>query len=62
MTYFSPPQGGIYQEAIYQKNDVISDKINNHERSKDCIVFNFRLLINVSSMNINNLGAELSTT
>ena len=48
--------------AIGDEYVCIPDKVNNHERSKDCIVFNFRLLINVSSMNINNLGAELSTT
>ena len=27
-------------------NACIGDKVNNHERSKDCIVLNFRLLIN----------------
>ncbi len=25
---------------------IIDDKVINHERSKDCIVLNFRLLIN----------------
>ena len=30
---------------------IIADKVNNHERSKDCIVLNFRLLINQNAKN-----------
>ena len=35
-------------QAIEEKsaNACIADKVINHERSKDCIVLNFRLLIN----------------
>ena len=32
--------------AIGYEYVCIPDKVNNHERSKDCIVLNFRLLIN----------------
>lgn len=30
---------------------IIADKVINHERSKDCIVLNFRLLINQNAKN-----------
>ena len=32
--------------AIGDEYVCIPDKVNNHERSKDCIVLNFKLLIN----------------
>ena len=49
MIYICIDHAIVYHHLTYSMNrkyEYATDKIYNHERSKDCIVINFRLLIN----------------